>query len=189
MFRRALPLFLAACILAIAAVHEDRLTGDRQFWVTRPYLWKSLLLAKALFRGGHGKRGLIIAVDADYFDRVKDAPVRLHGSVDLTLVAESSDLASFGQCWSTTFGRVECLSPLPRARLTRVLADGSRGAMAGTEGYAPYPTSPWFGPLQKYVTQKISGDIGLVAEHPVAHIQRPFDFGPLRLADYQVVID
>src|ERR1035441_2581418 len=44
-----LLLWVAACILAIAAVHEDPLTGDRQFWITRPYSWKSLLLAKALF--------------------------------------------------------------------------------------------------------------------------------------------
>ncbi len=32
-----------------AAVHGESLIGDRQFWVTRPYSWKSLLAAKLLF--------------------------------------------------------------------------------------------------------------------------------------------
>jgi len=42
-------LLLAAWFIVTSVVHEDRLTGDRQFWVTRPFSWKSLLLAKALF--------------------------------------------------------------------------------------------------------------------------------------------
>jgi hypothetical protein len=40
---------LAQWFLVISVVHEDRLPGDRQFWITRPYSWKSLLLAKGLF--------------------------------------------------------------------------------------------------------------------------------------------
>jgi hypothetical protein len=42
-------LVLAAWFVVVSVIHEDRLTGDRQFWVTRPYSWRSLLLAKALF--------------------------------------------------------------------------------------------------------------------------------------------
>lgn len=34
--------------LASAAIHKELPAGDRQFWVTRPYRWKSLLAAKAL---------------------------------------------------------------------------------------------------------------------------------------------
>src|SRR5580692_2001027 len=30
-------------------VHAEPLVGDRQFWLTRPYQWPSLLAAKALF--------------------------------------------------------------------------------------------------------------------------------------------
>src|SRR5262249_32787109 len=30
-------------------VHAEPLPGDRQFWVTRPYRWQSLLTAKLLF--------------------------------------------------------------------------------------------------------------------------------------------
>jgi hypothetical protein len=40
---------LAQWFLVISVVQEDRLPGDRQFWITRPYSWKSLLLAKLLF--------------------------------------------------------------------------------------------------------------------------------------------
>jgi hypothetical protein len=40
---------LAWWYLIVALVHEEPLPGDRQFWVTRPYSWKSLLTAKVLF--------------------------------------------------------------------------------------------------------------------------------------------
>ncbi|HVX66707.1 MAG TPA: hypothetical protein VHA11_08905 [Bryobacteraceae bacterium] len=35
--------------LIARAIYNEALPGDRQFWVTRPYDWRSLLLAKALF--------------------------------------------------------------------------------------------------------------------------------------------
>jgi hypothetical protein len=34
--------------LAIAAVHQESPTGDRQFWLTRPYSWRSVVAAKLL---------------------------------------------------------------------------------------------------------------------------------------------
>ena len=36
-------------VLVTRLVHEESLVGDRQFWVTRPYRWTSLLGAKLLF--------------------------------------------------------------------------------------------------------------------------------------------
>jgi hypothetical protein len=36
-------------ILIVRVVHGESLVGDRQFWTTRPYEWKKLLIAKALF--------------------------------------------------------------------------------------------------------------------------------------------
>lgn len=36
-------------VLIVRAVQEERLVGVDQFWVTRPYRWSSLLLAKAMF--------------------------------------------------------------------------------------------------------------------------------------------
>jgi hypothetical protein len=40
---------LVWCILIARLVHAEALPGDRQFWTTRPFGWKSLLAAKALF--------------------------------------------------------------------------------------------------------------------------------------------
>ena len=42
-------LTLAWWSLIAAAIYEEVLPGDRQFWVTRPYSWKYLLAAKVLF--------------------------------------------------------------------------------------------------------------------------------------------
>jgi len=36
-------------ILISRVVHAERLVGDTQFWITRPYTWKTLLAAKLLF--------------------------------------------------------------------------------------------------------------------------------------------
>jgi hypothetical protein len=36
-------------LLIARAVHAETLVGDRQFWITRPYEWQKLLVAKALF--------------------------------------------------------------------------------------------------------------------------------------------
>src|SRR6266446_4223480 len=40
---------VAGLILIVSVIHAEALPGDRQFWLTRPYSWKSLLAAKALF--------------------------------------------------------------------------------------------------------------------------------------------
>src|SRR4051812_34967400 len=39
----------AGWVLIARVIHAEALPGDRQFWLTRPYAWKSLLGAKALF--------------------------------------------------------------------------------------------------------------------------------------------
>jgi hypothetical protein len=40
---------LAWWTLIARVIHDETLPGDRQFWISRPYSWKSLLAAKALF--------------------------------------------------------------------------------------------------------------------------------------------
>lgn len=40
---------LACWSLVIVSIHEEKLPGDRQYWLTRPISWKDLLAAKALF--------------------------------------------------------------------------------------------------------------------------------------------
>ena len=47
-----LPQFLqplACWLLVVSAIHGERLVGHEQYWLTRPYSWKHLLAAKALF--------------------------------------------------------------------------------------------------------------------------------------------
>jgi hypothetical protein len=36
-------------LLISPIIHDEKLVGDRQFWITRPYEWKKLLAAKVLF--------------------------------------------------------------------------------------------------------------------------------------------
>jgi len=40
---------LACWGLIIVSIHEEKLPGDRQYWLTRPISWRDLLAAKALF--------------------------------------------------------------------------------------------------------------------------------------------
>jgi hypothetical protein len=40
---------LACCYLITAAIHQETLPGDRQYWLTRPFTRRQLLLEKALF--------------------------------------------------------------------------------------------------------------------------------------------
>jgi hypothetical protein len=44
-----LLVMLAWFILIARAIQSEALAGDKQFWLTRPYSWKSLLAAKILF--------------------------------------------------------------------------------------------------------------------------------------------
>ena len=40
---------LACWLLIVSAIHEEKVPGDCQYWLTRPYSWKELLAAKVLF--------------------------------------------------------------------------------------------------------------------------------------------
>ena len=44
-----LLLMASQFVLITSAIHADRLVGEEQFWITRPYDWRSLLGAKFLF--------------------------------------------------------------------------------------------------------------------------------------------
>jgi hypothetical protein len=50
---------LACWVLAVTLIHEERLIGDEQYWLTRPFTWKDLVAAKALF--------LVVFVNAPLF--------------------------------------------------------------------------------------------------------------------------
>ena len=42
-------LVLSWCVLIVRLVQDESLVGDRQFWITRPYDWVKLLIAKTIF--------------------------------------------------------------------------------------------------------------------------------------------
>jgi hypothetical protein len=44
-----IALVISWCLLIVRVVQGESLTGDRQFWITRPYDWRSLLASKVLF--------------------------------------------------------------------------------------------------------------------------------------------
>ena len=48
-FPETVLLPIAWWTLIIRVIHEERIPGDRQFWLTRPYAWKSLFGAKVVF--------------------------------------------------------------------------------------------------------------------------------------------
>lgn len=52
---------LAWWILIARVVHAEALPGDRQFWITRPYEWRSLLGAKLLFIAAFVNLPLLVA--------------------------------------------------------------------------------------------------------------------------------
>jgi hypothetical protein len=52
---------LAWWILIARLVHAETLPGDRQFWTTRPYAWKSLMAAKSLFLAAFVNIPLLVA--------------------------------------------------------------------------------------------------------------------------------
>src|SRR5690349_5422525 len=51
-YREVLPFvitLLSWWFITVRLVHNEALVGDRQFWITRPYVWYKLLAAKILF--------------------------------------------------------------------------------------------------------------------------------------------
>jgi hypothetical protein len=154
-----------------------------------------------------------ISMDREFFQRVKDTPIRLYGVTDVTVLATVQtlpfplprrvDIPGIGTCASypdlpgvslrPEESFVSCNSMLPSARLV-VLMDGRR-VNNSTANFAPYPTSPGYSPLESAVSRfsyygprfelrERLPQIHLEIQKPVAYIQRPFDFEGIRLADY-----
>jgi hypothetical protein len=109
---------LAWWILIARLVHAETLPGDRQFWTTRPYAWKSLMAAKSLFLAAFVNIPLLVAqvviLRAYGFHPAAEIPGLLWSQVLVTavLVLPVAALASlttgFVQLLST--GSVLCLA-------------------------------------------------------------------------------
>jgi len=124
-------------------------------WIFLESPWRFRWSGKAGLTHFFGRRSLDLEIQTSEFLRLKDQPIRVRGLVDLTLVASSTSQCRGGDL-AEDIPEVYCLW--------------------NPQVFSPFPTSPWFGPLQKYDFR--------AASHPVAHIQRSFDLGPLRLAGY-----
>jgi len=81
------PLVLAWVYLIAVVIYQESLPGDRQFWVTRPYSWKSLLGAKLLFVFAFFSIPLLISdcciLWAQHFPAVTNIPALLFRQLSL----------------------------------------------------------------------------------------------------------
>ena len=70
---------VACWVLIVAVIHEERLIGHEQYWLTRPYTWKNLVAAKALF--------LVVFVSLPLFVCQYTILAAANGSVPLNWIA------------------------------------------------------------------------------------------------------
>jgi len=70
---------VACWVLIVAVIHEERLIGHEQYWLTRPYTWKNLVAAKALF--------LVVFVSLPLFVCQYTILAAVNGSVPLNWIA------------------------------------------------------------------------------------------------------
>jgi hypothetical protein len=106
-------------LLISPVIHEERLVGDRQFWITRPYEWKKLLAAKVLFLIAFLYVPLLLAqgvmlAEAGFtpFPSIRDL---LYDSFQLTcmlvlpLVALATVTRNFARMTLAVLGAIVCL--------------------------------------------------------------------------------
>ncbi len=127
-------------ILISPLIHEERLVGDRQFWITRPYEWKRLLAAKTLFIVAFLHSPLFIAqclvVARAGFNPLGNLPGILYDLflitcvIILPLVALATVTRNFARMTLAILGVVICLaliswlaSEFPGARIPTPLGD------------------------------------------------------------------
>jgi hypothetical protein len=106
-------------LLISPAIHEERLVGDRQFWITRPYEWKKLIAAKVVFLVAFLYIPLLLAqlvmLAQAGFSPFSNLPGLLHNLLWLTcvlvlpLVALATVTGSFGRMTVAVLGALVCL--------------------------------------------------------------------------------
>jgi hypothetical protein len=153
------------------------------------------------------------AVDRVVFERVKNTPVRLYGSVAYTLLRPTgavpinalnseAPVPGAGRCIGgiamTNSVRHVLMSACDSPHADSVLAAVTKTAGSLTVGdvnrvYAPFPVNAWlkpwetsFGPSLAWPIDRAQPPHWLIVK-PVAHLRREFDFAGVRLADYAQV--
>jgi hypothetical protein len=129
----------ALCWIYLTArvVQQERLPGDRQYWLTRPYDWRCLLMAKALFVAAFAVVPLVAA---------KSVALALSGVSPLRY-------ASTLVCSSVLFGGVVALTAAVLAALTEsllqflwaflALSGVAAAAILVRSGSAPWGALAW----------------------------------------------
>ena len=134
---------------------------------------------------------------------ISPVPVRIHGWADIALFepvqtmfmpdAARTPIPGLGVCMSRP---VECYSPFPRYELSAETEDGRAEIVPKTLAFAPFPTSPSFVPLERFLPPALArfrngryfvdweSTIALVSRRPVVFFRREFDFRGVRLAEY-----
>lgn len=150
-------------------------------------------------------------IDHDVFERLKNTPVRVHGTVAFTLLRRTgavpinslnfeTAVPEAGRCGNRFTPRFPqdrqyvtvsavCESPLPRAALA---AEDNGVFVVGALGpiYSPVPLAPWFTPWERtsgaplaWPVERAKPTDWLIVK-PAAHLRREFDFAGVRLSDY-----
>jgi hypothetical protein len=127
---------------------------------------------------------LLPTIDPTVLLRIKNVPVRLRGTIDLTLLARTDAPAS-AHCIQAQF-EVRCLAVSPQIALTSEPSDLLYGLPNGNtraSASAPYSTAPSFQILSHAARPGLRGQ-AIFVERQVEFLQRDFDFPAIRLADY-----
>jgi hypothetical protein len=123
-------LAMAALVMIVRLVHAEAIPGDRQFWITRPYRWPSLLAAKLIFVVAFLSVPVLIAQTVVF---VRDG---FAVSANLGAVAWSNALVFF----------VLILPAVALASLTRSISEllvaGIGGAAAALVGFGSQDSVP-----------------------------------------------
>lgn len=110
----AILLPLSWWVLITRVIHAERLVGDTQYWITRPYVWSNLLGAKLLFLAVFMylpyliAQGVLLAeggfAPLHYVPGLLYSLLLLNGSVFLPLVAIATVTSSFARMTLTLLG-------------------------------------------------------------------------------------
>ncbi len=163
--------------------------------------WRSgWLHFEALHDLSKGAAWLTVYVDPSFYQA--DAPVQLDGTIDLTLsrhvrtrpvVFERALVPEFGICTFDTMAQsseLSCFSPFQQVSVDLVQGRRAFPEFSRNGPYAPFPTSAGFGPLDPCLRLGMGADenagYALVLARPVAHIQRTFRIGRLRMSQFKM---
>jgi hypothetical protein len=167
--------------------------------------WRALKGGKNFTRDASWLRAF---VDREAFERVKNTPVRLHGSAAFTLLQRAgvvsvsslergAEVAGVGRCINqyirmqrqSILRSVTCAATKPRAAIAVERARGESLDVGDLDAvYAPFAVAHWLSPWVRmqgpFIQVTADTPASWLIVKPVAHLRREFDFAGVRLADH-----